>query len=144
MAVGRQGSSAVTITLDDAPGGSGVAIHGFVMTMGGAKIVVEKEQSDTFGDFWREHTPTGFRSSPDIPISGFFNTTPTTGSHAVLKPTDNDAVPDGGTRTLVIVFGDSKTFTVETILSEYEVVGEVGKLTKFNAVLTPTGAAVWS
>jgi len=144
MAVGRQGSAVVTITYDDAPAGTGVPIHGFVMELGGAKIVVESEQSDTFGDTWREHCNTGFRSVPDIPVSGFFNTTPTTGSHAVLKPTDADAVPDGGTRTLVIVFGDSKTFTTETILAEYEVVGTVGKLTRFNAVIRPTGEAVWS
>jgi hypothetical protein len=43
-----------------------------------------------------------------------------------------------------MVFGDSKTMTVETRLVSYEVKGELGKLTQFEAVIQPTGAAVWS
>lgn len=141
---GKYGSSSVTITYDDAPGGSGQVVTGFVMTLGGAKIVVETESSETFGDAWREFLPTGMRSSPDIPVSGHWDTTATTGPHVVFNPVANDADPNQGSRTLVIVFGDSKTFTVETRLAEYEVAGTVGSLTKFNAVIRPTGAAVWS
>ena len=37
---GKYGSSSVTITYDDAPGGTGRAITNFVMELGGAKIVV--------------------------------------------------------------------------------------------------------
>lgn len=141
---GKYGSSSVTITLDSSPGGSGVAITGFVLTLGGTKIVVETESAEVFGDAWRKHLATGMRSVPDIPASGFFDTTSSTGSHAVLTPVANDADPNQGTRTLVVVYGDSKTFTVETILAEYEVAAQVGSLTKFNTVLRPTGAGVWS
>jgi hypothetical protein len=141
---GKYGSKDVTITYDDAPGGTPRAITGFVMELGGAKIVVDTEESNEFGDQWKEFTATGMRSSPDIPVSGNFDTTATTGPHVVLNPVAGDADPNGATRTLAIVFGDGKTFTVETRLVEYEVAGQNGKLTKFNAVIRPTGAAVWS
>jgi hypothetical protein len=142
--MGRYGSSSVTITYDDAPAGTGRVVTGFVMELGGAKIVVESESSEAFGDSWREFCATGMRSSPDIPVSGLWDTTATTGPHVVFNPGSSDADPNAGTRTLVIVFGDSKTFTVETLLAEYEVAGQNGNLTRFNAVLRPSGAAAWS
>jgi hypothetical protein len=141
---GKYGSSSVTITYDDAPSGTGRVVTGFVMTLGGVKIVVENESSETFGDAWREFLPVGMRSVPDIPCGGHWDTTTVTGPHVVFNPGANDADPNAGTRTLVIVFGDAKTFTVETVLAEYEVLPETGKLTRFNAVIRPTGAAVWS
>jgi hypothetical protein len=144
MAVGKQGSKEVTITYDDSPAGTPRIITNFAMELGGAKIVVETEQSEAFGDAWREHMRTGMRSVPDIPCSGTFDTTATTGPHVVLRPLDADAEPMNGTRTLVIVFGDAKTFTVETILAEYEVLGQNGNLTRFNALIRPTGAGVWT
>jgi hypothetical protein len=61
-----------------------------------------------------------------------------------LKVTDADADPNGGTRTLVLVFGDGKTFTVETRLIDYEVAAKNAALTAFTATVQPTGAAVWS
>jgi hypothetical protein len=141
---GKYGSKDVTITYDDAPAGTGRVITGFVMDLGGAKIVVESESSESFGDAWKEYLATGMRSCPDIPVSGKWDTTATTGPHAVLRPGDNDADPNAGTRTLVLVFGDAKTFTVETLLVEYEVAPKNGALTEFSAVIRPTGAAVWS
>jgi hypothetical protein len=143
MSTGNQGSADVTITLDDA-GGTGRTMTSLTMTMGGAKIVVENESSDTFGEAWKQFKPTGIQSSPDIPISGMFETTATTGAHAVLTPGANDIDPNAAGRTLVIVFGDSKTFTVEVLLADYEVVAEFNKLTRFNATLRPTGEAAWS
>lgn len=144
MAVGKQGSKEVTVTYDDAPGGTPRVITGFILELGGAKIVVETEESTAFGDAWREYCATGMRSSPDIPVSGHFNTTLVTGPHVTLRPVDGDAEPEGLTRTLAIVFGDGKTFTVETRLAEYEVAGQNGNLTRFNALIRPSGAAVWS
>lgn len=141
---GKYASSAVTITYDDAPGGTGRAITNFVMNLGGVKIVVDTVDSTAFGDAWREHLAAGMRSMPDIAVSGFFDTTATTGPHTVLRVGDSDADPQGGTRTLVVVFGDSKTFTVETLLVESETVAEVGTLQKFNALIRPTGTGTWS
>lgn len=144
MAAGPHGSSEVTITYDDGPGGSGQIITNFVMELGGAEIEVELQSSEAFGDSWREHTPTGMRNCPMIPVKGQWNDTATTGPHTVLRPVDGDASPQASTRTLVIVFGNSKTFTVETRLAKYRVLAKNGNLTDFEAEIQPTGAAVWS
>lgn len=143
MAVGLQGSGEVTISMDDAAAAPQV-VTGFVMTLGKAAIKVETQSSDAFGDLWDEFAPTGRRGCPPIAISGLFNTTATTGPHVVFKPADADALPNAATRTLVIVFGDSKTFTVETRISDYSVEAKNGKLSEYSCTLTPTGAAVWS
>lgn len=143
MAVGLQGSADVTITFDDAAGAPQI-ITNFVMQLGAAKIKVETQSSDAFGDLWDEFSPTGRRGCPPIPISGLFNTTLVTGPHVVLRPGDADALPNAATRTLALVFGDGKTFTVETRITEYGVEAHNGKLTDFNAIVQPTGAAVWS
>jgi hypothetical protein len=47
----------------------------------------------------------------------------------------------GGTATLVITFGGSKTFTISTILKSTKRVISRGALTRFEATLQPTGAA---
>lgn len=144
MAVGKQSSSDVTITYDDAPGGTPRVITGFIMELGGAEIEVELQSSESFGDAWREHSPTGMRNSPPINMKGDFDTTATTGPHVTLRPVDGDAAPNALTRTLVIVFGDSKTFTVETRLQKYKAQANNGKLTSFEATVQPTGQAVWT
>lgn len=144
MAAGKHGSPEVTITLDDAPGGTGRVITNFVMDLGAAEIDVETIGSDAFGDSWREFTPTGMRSSPAIPVKGFWDDTATTGPHTVFLPVAGDASPQATGRTLVIVFGNSKTFTVETRLTKYRVIGKNGTLTEFEAELQPTGEAVWT
>jgi hypothetical protein len=142
---GKYGSPDVTVTYDSAPGaaGTGVALTNFVMELGGAKIEVRTQSSTAFGDRWDEHTATGLRGSPAIKIGGLFDTT-AGGPHDTLKVTDADADPNGGTRTLVITFGDSKTFTAETRLLDYEVLAKNGSLTEFAATVQPTGTVAWS
>jgi hypothetical protein len=139
---GKYGSPSVTVTLDDAQGGSGQVITNFVLELGGAKITANTEPSTAFGDSWEENLPTALRRAESIAIAGHWDTTATTGPHAVMADVDDD--PNGGTRTLVIVFGDSKTFTVEGFIVEYEVVAAVGALTRFNALFLPSGAGTWS
>ena len=143
MATGKQSSTAVTVSLTDS-GGTPRTITSFIMQMGGAKINVAMQDSTAFGDAWTKMNPTGMRSVSPIPVSGDFDTTGTTGPHVVLNPVDADALPNATARALVIVFGDSKTFTVSVRISDYEVIPTTGKLTQFKATLTPTGSGVWS
>jgi hypothetical protein len=138
---GKYGSPSVTVTLDDS-GGTPRVITGHVLTMGGAKITANMMPSHTFGDAWEEHTPTGLQKGEDMTLEGFWDTTATTGPHAVFGTLDSS--PQGTTRTLVIVFGDSKTVTMEVRQVDYEVLAVVGELTKFRALLRPTGAVTWS
>lgn len=144
MAAGKHGASEITVTYDSTPGGSGVAITNHVLEMDGAEIENVLQLSDAYGDSWEESTPTGKRRVPPIKIRGFFDDTASTGPHTVLRVTDDDKDPNGSTRTLVIVFGNSVTFTVETRLKSYKVMGKNGNLTEFEAVVQPTGSATWS
>lgn len=142
MAAGKQGSAQVTVSYDDAPGGTLRAVTNHTLEMGGVKIESSMELSNAFGDAWEESTPSGIAKIPPITLGGFFDTTGVTGPHVVFLTPDTD--PNGGTRTLTITWGDSKQFTVETRLVSYEVLGNNGKLTKFSAVIQPTGAGTWS
>jgi hypothetical protein len=139
---GKYGSQSVTITYDDGPGGTGRAVTNFILTMGGVKLTALTEPSHAFGDSWEEHTPTGMAKMEALTLEGQWDTTVTTGPHVVFLTPDDG--PQDSTRTLVIVFGDSKTMTVETRLTSYEVIGKNGNLTMFRAEILPTGAPVWS
>lgn len=144
MSAGKHGSSEITVTYDSTPGGSGVAIQDHILQMGGAKIESIQQMTDALGDGWEESSPTGKRRVPPIDLEGFFDDTASTGPHTVLRVTDDDKDPNGSTRTLVIVFGNSVTFTVETRLADYEVLAQNGNLTRFKARIVPSGAATWS
>jgi hypothetical protein len=139
---GIYGSASITITYDDAAGGTGRAVTGSIEDMSGIKITSSMQATAAFGDSWDEHTPTGRRKLEPITMKGRWDTTGTTGTHVVFL--DPDDGPQDSTRTLVVVFGDSKTMTVETRLVSYEVKGINGSLTDFEALILPTGAAVWS
>jgi hypothetical protein len=110
--------------------------------MSGAKITSAMQASHAFGDGWEESTPSGLMKMDPVTVTGFFDTTATTGPHVVFIAPDDG--PQDSTRTLVMVFGDSKTMTVETYLVSYEVLGKNGALTEFSAVIQPTGTATWS
>ena len=71
----------------------------------------------------------------------FWDDTATTGPHTVFLAPDDG--PQDSTRTLTVVFGDSKTWTSEGYLVSYEVIGKAGNLTEFVAVLQQNSGA-WS
>jgi hypothetical protein len=139
---GKYGSGSITITYDDGPGGTGRVVTGHIEDMSGAKITSVMQATAAFGDTWDEHTPVGRKRMEQITLKGKWDTTATTGPHVVFL--DPDDGPQDSTRTLVLVFGDSKTLTVETYLVSYEVRGVNGSLTEFEAVIQPTGTATWS
>lgn len=140
---GKYGSSSITVSLDD---GSGTLrnVSQHILEMGGTKISNALELSHAFGDAWEESTPVGVQKGEPIKLGGLWDTTATTGPHVVMTPNANDADPNGTLRTLTIVYGDSKQVTMECRLASYEVMGNVGKLTRFEAMLTPSGAVTWS
>lgn len=142
MAAGKHGSAEISITYDDSPGGTGRDVTNFILTMGAAKITANMQASHAFADAWEEFTPTGTKKMDPMTLTGFWDDTATTGPHTVFL--DPDDGPQDSTRTLVIVFGNSKTLTVETRLVSYAVLGKNGNLTEFEAVIQPTGQATWS
>ena len=138
---GKYGSSSVTIAFDDAPGGVARTITSGVLEMSGMKITSGTQDSTAYGDTAKKILPTGVLDIAAITIRGFWDTTATTGSHAVFK--DPDDGPQDATRTLTVVVGDSKTWTCEGYLISYEVLAKAGSLTEFVGVYQPISAA-WS
>lgn len=141
----KYGSPSVTIALDDAPSGTPVNIHGFVLEIGSVKITANTEPSTAFGDSWEENLPTAVRKVEELTLSGFLDDQ-ASGPHATMK--DPDSAPNGGTRTLTIDFGGgagtNTQFDVEVHLTAYELQGTVNSLSRFTATLLPSGAGTWS
>ncbi len=146
MAAGKHGSAEWTISVDDAQGGSLRAITPYVTAIGGIKITAATQVTTAFGDTWTKNSPTGVKKVEAVQISGFFDDTATVGPHVVFLTPDT-TIYDGTTttsRTFTIVVGNSKTFTVETLLTDYSVMGKNGNLTEYQATLLPTGTGTWS
>ena len=139
---GRYGPSSVTVTLEDGPGGSAQNLENFLLNGVSAKDMSEMEETTALGDAWKERVPIGIRDSPDLDLEMIWDTTATTGTHAIFLAVDDG--PQDTPRELVIVFGDSKTWTRDYRLAEMEVVAITTAIQKINAKLMATGAAVWS
>jgi len=139
---GKYGPASVTVTYDDSPGGTGRSVESFILNGLTAKDIARMMQTDGLGDAWEEHTPTGKKANDPITLGGTWDTTATTGTHVVFGTVDDG--PQDATRTLVVVFGDSKTWTVETRLMSYAVIAANESIQTFEAEIQPSGAAVWS
>ena len=139
---GKYGPASVTVTLEDGPGGTARSIGGFILNGITAADMVELVETHGLGDSWKERTPTGLLDSDEIVLEGTWDTTATTGTHAVLGTVDDGPQDDG--RELVVVFGDSKTWTRDVRLSKYEVLANTDNIQRFRATLSPTGAAAWT
>lgn len=141
MASGKFGPGSVTLYIEDSPGGTTKAIHNFILGGFSARDISEMMDTTGLGDTWRERTPVGMLDSPTVTLEGWWDSTATSGSHAILGTVDDGPQDDG--RELVLTLGDSKTWTRDYRISEYEVKVDTGSIHKFSCVLTPTGAAVW-
>ena len=138
---GKYGSNSVTASYDDAQAGTPRTVTSLLLSIGGVTIIAKSNVVTAYGDTVEKQLPTGVKELPDLDIEGLWDTTSTTGSHAVFGTVDTD--PNGGTRTLALVFGDSKTWTSEGYLKEYTVMAQVGNITKFKAKLSQVSGA-WS
>tara|TARA_R110000824_G_scaffold167181_1_gene343944 strand:- start:4489 stop:4914 length:426 start_codon:yes stop_codon:yes gene_type:complete len=139
---GKYGPSSVTVTLEDAPGGTARNLQNFTLEGISVKTSSLTTETTALGDSFEEHTPVGVRRVEPITLTLIWDTTGTTGTHVVLNAVDDG--PQDDTRELVVVFGDSKTFTVGTRLTSYEVIAQNGNIQTCVAELLPTGAGVWS
>ena len=139
---GKYGSSSIVITYDDAPGGTARTITSYVTSIGGIKVEQLTEMTMPFGASNESHTPVGIQRVPDIVIEGFYDTTATSGPHVVFGTPDDG--PADSTRTFTFAPGDSKTFTIETRLVDYEVIAQNGALSKYRATIRQAGAGAWS
>lgn len=141
MAAGKHGSSEITISYDDGPGGTPRTITSFVLTMGAVKLTSNMQANTPYGATVEAMLPTGVSKIDQITLHGYFDDTATSGPHVVFIAPDTS--PQASTRTLAIVFGNSKTWTSEGYLVSYSVLGKAGNLTEFDAVLQQNSGA-WS
>lgn len=143
----KYGSSVVTITIDDAPGGTPRVITPYVTAIGGLSLESITQQTNPFGTSSESHTPTGMDKVADIPISGFFDDTATVGPHVVFGTPATwalDKAPGSVGRVLAILAATGKTFTVTVHLVKYEVINKNGNLTEYSALVRQKSTGVWS
>jgi hypothetical protein len=138
------GSSVVTVTIDDAPGGTPRIITPYVNTIGGLAIELLTQQTNPFGTSNESHTPTGMEKTPDIAIAGFHDNTATLGPHVVLKPVAADKSPASVGRVLVILAASGATFTITVHLVKYDILAKNGALTEYAALVRQKSAGIWS
>lgn len=112
-----------------------------VDTINGFGVEALLEQSDAFGDSWREQLYTGIRQMDDLTLEGFFEDTATaTGVHAIF----GQATDLGAEREMELNFalaaGGTDVAHFDLIIRRYERVVRRGGLTRYRAVVAPTGA----
>jgi hypothetical protein len=140
----KYGSSVVTVSLTDSPGGSTRLITPYVNTISGIAVEAITQQTNPFGTASEAHTPVGVTKTPDIVLSGFFDDTALVGSWTVLKPLAGDIAPSSVGRVLVILAATGATFTITVHLVKMEVLNKNGALTEYAATLRQAAAGVWS
>lgn len=112
-----------------------------VITFGGFNTEAILEQSDAFGDAWREFLYTGIRQMDDITVGGLFEDTATaTGVHAIF----GQATDLGAERECELNFrvaaGGTDVAKFDFLVKSYKRLPSRGALTRFEMVWTPTGA----
>ena len=138
---GKYGPASVTVTLEDSPGGTARALTNFILEGVSIKPVAELMNTTALGDSATEQTPTGLTTIDNITLTTIWDTS-TNATHSVLGSIDDSPQDDG--RELIVIFGDSKTFTCDVRLVSSEVRAQMGSIQTLVAELVPTGAGVWS
>jgi len=138
MPAGKHGSSEITISFDDSAGAPHVITCG-VLTIGPVKINANMQAGTTFCDTVEKQLPTGMTKIDDVKLTGFFDDTPVSGSHVIFSKIDTN--PQAATRTLIVGFGNSNTWTAECYVKEYAVLANQGNLTSFEATLVQNSGA---
>jgi hypothetical protein len=135
----RYRGSGGDLWVDQSSGGSGSASPLRYVSKWSGDFSTSTIEVTAFGDTTQTFLPS--LPNAKISFSGFADDTATTGPHVVFGAPDTS--PQASTRTLAIVFGNSKTWTSEGYLVSYSVQGVVNQLTKFDAVLQQNSGA-WS
>jgi hypothetical protein len=141
---GKHGSTEVTVTIAEAPGGTARIITPYVDSISGLAIESITQQTNPFGSTSEQHTPVGIVKTPDIVLSGLLDDTALVGSWTVLKQVAGDIAPASVGRILVIVAATGATFTITVHLVKTEVGPKNGALTTYATTLRQAGPGVWS
>lgn len=132
----QYGTTNVVVQFDNSSN-SLQTITQYVQEVGGIKVKADTEDGHSFGDSYAEALDTGFRRMDDITVKGFYDDTAAGGPDALFW---SNGAAIGNTRTLKLTYGSTKTTSIETVIAEYTRMPLLEKLTKYEAVLRPTGA----
>ncbi len=128
----RYGYPDLTITVDDS-GDSPQDMSAYITDDSAAEIEAILEEITAAGDTDEAHAAVGLSRMAEITFGGPYDDTAITGPDVVFKGI-------GDTRTVKFTWGSTKTTQVEAIIKSYKRIVSKGKLTRFVAVLQPTGA----
>ena len=143
----KYGPSVVTVTIDDAPGGTPRIITPYVTSIGGIGLEAITQQTNPFGVAFESHTPVGLDKVADIPIAGFLDDTASVGPKAVFFLAASwalDKAPASVGRVLVILAATAMTFTITVHLVKAELGLKKDGLTEYSALVRQKSAGVWS
>ena len=138
MPTGKHGSSEIVIKFDDYSGTPQTVTCG-VLTLGAIKTNANMQAATTFCDTVEKQLATGMMKIDDVKLTGFFDDTATTGTHAVFSKINTG--PQDATRTLEVNFGNNNKFTAEGYVKDYAVIANQGNLTSFEATLVLNSGA---
>jgi hypothetical protein len=143
----KHGQNEVTVTIDDAPGGTPRIITPYVMTIGNVGLESITQQTNPFGASSEEHTPVGLDKTPDIPIGGFYDDTASVGPKAVFFTPATwilDKASGSVGRVLVILTATGLTFTVTVHVVKAEIILKRDAITEYMVTVRQKSAGVWS
>ncbi len=136
------GSSAIKLFIEATPGGTSYEVTDYILTMGSMKITSATEPSTAFGDSWEETIPAGLKRLEPFELEGHFEQTATSGAHAIFYDVDDGPSDDG--RGFVCQFSSNVNLHTDVRADSYELIGAVGKVTRFKSHLIPTGTVTWT
>lgn len=123
----------------DSAGGALQDITQHVQSINGVDIEQITEETHSFGDLWEENKPVGIGRIPPIEISGLYDDDGAANGPNTLFAGRIPETPATNTRTFKVTWKSGKTTAVETYLGAYKRTPDRGGLTKYTAVLIPTG-----
>jgi hypothetical protein len=123
----------------DNSGGTLVDITQHVLTINDIDIESIHEEKHTFGDSWEETLAIGIAKMMPIELTGLYDDTATTGPDALFAGRAPETTSTA-TRTFRITWNSTpKRTAVETYLKIYGRKADRNALSKYKAVLQPTG-----
>lgn len=125
------------VVMYDDNGGTPRDITQFVETLDGIDVEGLLEEKHSFGDSYEESLPIGIQRMGQITIGGLYDDV-ANGPDALFVRTAPET-PSSATRTLTITWKSGKTTAVETYMAKYTRTADRNGLTKYTAVLQPTG-----
>jgi hypothetical protein len=134
----KYGPSSVVVEYDNA-GGVLQNISQHVQEINDIDVENIVEEVHTLGDTMEEWLGIGVGKVATIELSGLYDDGVAPAPDALFA----NRIPEGpsvATRTLKITFGGTKTFSVETVLKNYRRKVDRNAMTRWAAILQPTGA----